>query len=173
MYRPRGFAVDTQGNIYVADTGGVRMLKVSAANGARLAQVGGPDQTIGAGQPTDTAVTPDGTVFLIEATNGFLWKIDADSGSVFANSQASLPASTIDGPHLAWGPDDLLYVTDPEGFRVIVYDVNLNPVGQFGTQGDGPVQFRKPVGLAVGEDGRVYVADSPACRVQAFGPIER
>jgi sugar lactone lactonase YvrE len=108
---------------------------------------------------------------MIEAQNGIIWRV-SPSGET-ARGRVTMPASTLDGPHLAWGPDGLLYVTDPEAFRVAIYDADLKAVGQFGAQGDGPAQFRKPVGLAVGPDGKVYVVDSPTCRVQAFSAIKR
>jgi DNA-binding beta-propeller fold protein YncE len=170
MYRPRGMTVDAVGNVYVADTGGVRGLKISPA-GELLSQIGGAQQAIGQGQPTDVAVAPNGDLYMIEAQNGIIWRV-SPSGEA-ARGRVTVPASTLDGPHLAWGPDGLLYVTDPEAFRVAIYDADLKAVGQFGAQGDGPAQFRKPVGLAVGPDGKVYVVDSPTCRVQAFSAIKR
>ncbi len=170
MYRPRGMAVDADGNVYVADTGGVRALQLSPT-GDVLNQTGGPQQTIGQGQPTDVAMSPNGDLYIVEAQNGLIWRV-SPSGSAM-RWQGTTPASTLDGPHLAWGPDNLLYVTDPEAFRVVLYDANGKAIGQFGTQGDGPVQFRKPVGLTVGPDGKIYVADSSACRVQAFSAVTR
>jgi hypothetical protein len=60
-----------------------------------------------------------------------------------------------------------LVVTDPEGRRLLVFDVDGHPVGQFGAE-SGMV---KPVGVAVVQDGEsdlVVVADSAACQVLAF-----
>ncbi|HEY65035.1 MAG TPA: hypothetical protein G4O02_10740 [Caldilineae bacterium] len=169
MYRPRGLGIDSKGNLYVADTGGVRLLRLSP-EGVVLQQWGGRGAEIGAGQPVDAAVGPDGAAYLVEAETGLLWRLAPD-GDV-RSWTAIKRASTLDGPHLAIGPSGLIYVTDPELWRVMVYDPGGVPVAQFGESGMGPGQFLKPVGLAVGPDGRIYVADSQACRVQAFAALE-
>jgi DNA-binding beta-propeller fold protein YncE len=169
FYRPRGLGVDAQDNFYVADTGGVRLLKLSS-EGLRLLQVGGPEEEIGPGQPTDVAVSPAGDIYLVEAMNGLLWWLDA-SGAVLGRWAVG-QANTLDSPHLAVGPASQVYVTDPEGGRVLVFTADGRPLSQFGSLGDGPGQFRKPVGIAVGPDGRVVVSDSHACRVAAFGPLK-
>ncbi|NOZ26559.1 MAG: hypothetical protein GXP39_00715 [Chloroflexi bacterium] len=169
MYRPRGLGIDATGDLYVADTGGLRLLRLSR-DGALLQQWGGRGAEIGAGQPVDAAVGPDGTIYLVEAETGLLWRLSPDGSST--SWTAIMPASTIDGPHVAVGPDGLIYVTDPELWRVVVYEPGGRPVAQFGEYGIEPGQFLKPVGLAVGSDGRIYVSDSQACRVQAFAPLE-
>jgi DNA-binding beta-propeller fold protein YncE len=165
FYRPRGVGIDMLGNLYVADTGGVRLLKLSA-DGKQLMQVGGADQEIGPGQPTDAAVAPTGTIYVTEAMNGIAWRLDKD-GEVLGRWQA-VQANTLDSPHVAVGPAGRVYITDPEGGRVLVFAADGKPVGRFGSLGDGPGQFRKPVGIDVGQDGTIYVSDSHACRVVAL-----
>jgi len=169
FYRPRGLGTDTQDNLYIADTGGVRLLKLSP-DGVRLMQVGGPEERIGPGQPTDVAISPAGEIYLVEAMSGTLWWLDA-AGTVLGRWQVA-QANTLDCPHVTVGPQGWVYVTDPEGGRVLVFAADGQPLGQFGSLGDGSGQFRKPVGIAVGEDGKVYVSDSHGCRVLAFGPPE-
>jgi streptogramin lyase/4-amino-4-deoxy-L-arabinose transferase-like glycosyltransferase len=164
-YRPRGLGVDRAGNLYVADTGGLRLLRLSP-EGKVLQQWGGRGEAIGAGQPVDVAVTPDGTIYLTEAEKGLIWRLLPD-GRV-ASWVAVERANTVDGPHVAVGLDGRVYVTDPERWRVMVYEPSGEPVAQFGQHGSGPGQFQKPVGLAVDSKGRIYVVDSVSCRVQAF-----
>lgn len=166
FYRPRGLWVDGQGDLWVADTGGIRILHLDAA-GQRLAQIGGKDEPpVGQGQPTDVAVGPGGDIWVVEATNGILWHLAADAAIV--KSLALTPAGTLDGPHLATGGDGRLYATDPEGFRVIILAPDGTPVGQFGVEGNEPGQFRKLLGIAVSPSNQVLVVDAPACKVTAF-----
>lgn len=167
-YRPRGLGVDTAGDLYVADTGGLRLLHLSPA-GEVLQQWGGRGAAIGAGQPVDVAVGPNGTIYLTEAERGLIWRLSPDGRA--ASWVAVAKANTVDGPHVAVGPDGRVYVTDPERWRVMVYEPDGRPVAQIGQQGSGPGQFQKPVGVAVDAAGRIYVVDSASCRVQAFAPI--
>ncbi|NUQ38623.1 MAG: glycosyltransferase family 39 protein [Caldilineales bacterium] len=164
-YRPRGLGVAANGDYFIADTGGVRVLHVGP-EGALIAQFGGPDQPLGPGQPTDAAAGPNGLVYVTEPIAGALWRIDLASGA-----QERVPgpeANTIESPHLAVGGDGRVYLTDPEGARVLVYSPALQPLAQIGERGVAPGQFGRPVGIAIAPDGSVIVADPDLCRVTAF-----
>ena len=61
---------------------------------------------------------------------------------------------------VAFMPDGRILVADGLiNNRVIVYDNNMNYLGEFGSQGDGPGQFNTIHSLAVGAEGRVFVTD--------------
>jgi DNA-binding beta-propeller fold protein YncE len=63
-----------------------------------------------------------------------------------------------------------LYIADTGNKRIAIFDAEGNFVSQFGTTGLEPGQFDEPVGLAVDQDGRVYVADTWNLRMQAMAP---
>jgi DNA-binding beta-propeller fold protein YncE len=87
---------------------------------------------------------------------------------------------------LAVGPDGHLYVVDSDNHRIQVFDSSGMLLRAWGTQcnlatglgcldpdSSGPLdysegQFQEPWGIAVGDDGRVYVADTWNHRVQVF-----
>jgi len=87
---------------------------------------------------------------------------------------------------VAIGPDGNVYVVDSDNHRVQVFDASGFPLRQWGSNcnlatgsgcidpdGDGPLaygdgQFQEPWGIAVGADGRVYVADTWNHRIQVF-----
>jgi uncharacterized protein (TIGR03663 family) len=87
---------------------------------------------------------------------------------------------------VAVGPGGEVYVVDSDNHRVQVFDAGGVLLRQWGSQcnlateqgcadldGDGPMvygdgQFQEPWGIAVAEDGRVYVADTWNHRVQVF-----
>jgi DNA-binding beta-propeller fold protein YncE/4-amino-4-deoxy-L-arabinose transferase-like glycosyltransferase len=48
--------------------------------------------------------------------------------------------------------------------------LELTPLDSWGQAGDGPGQFREPRDVAVGADGRLYVADTGNRRLQVFSP---
>jgi DNA-binding beta-propeller fold protein YncE len=82
--------------------------------------------------------------------------------------------------NVAIGPDGSIYVADSGNNRIQVF----SPQGQFvrqwgstcklfektplGCQGDGRGQFNEPWGIAVGQDGSVYVSDTWNHRIQKF-----
>jgi sugar lactone lactonase YvrE len=84
--------------------------------------------------------------------------------------------------NLAIGPDGNLYVTDA-GQHVTVVSPGGNVLTRWGGRGSGPGQFTfvthtagvrgVTAPVAVGTDGRVYVADSGNERVEVFSPTGR
>ena len=94
--------------------------------------------------------------------------------SCLAATQQRFPgpeANTIESPHLAIAGNGRVYLTDPEGGRVLVYTGAMQPLAQFGGRGAAPGQFGRPVGIAVAPDGSVVVADPDLCRVTAFSAL--
>lgn len=161
-YRPRGFDLLPDGTFYVADTGGVRVVLI-APDGTQVRQIGGPQGPVGPGQPTDVAVAPDGSLFVVEAMAGIVWHLDTNGQALAAWTIPT--ANTVDAPHLDVLPDGRVVVTNPAGPSVQVYGEDGTPVGEWG---DAEV-FRLPVGIAVAPDGSfLVVSDSAACRVIAF-----
>ena len=87
---------------------------------------------------------------------------------------------------VAVGPEGNIYVVDSDNHRVQVFDAGGAFLREWGSQcnlaveqsctdldGVGPMsygdgQFQEPWGIAVGDDGRVYVADTWNHRVQVF-----
>ncbi len=68
----------------------------------------------------------------------------------------------------AWTTDGRLLVTGDH--HVAVFDANLAEVASWGRRGTAPGQFRRPTGVAVAPDGKVYVADTGNHRVQILAP---
>jgi uncharacterized protein (TIGR03663 family) len=90
---------------------------------------------------------------------------------------------------VAAGPEGNVYVVDSDNHRVQVFDADGNFLREWGSNcnlstslgctdpdGDGPLaygdgQFQEPWGIAVAEDGRVYVADTWNHRIQVFDQV--
>jgi uncharacterized protein (TIGR03663 family) len=87
---------------------------------------------------------------------------------------------------IAAAPDGSLFVVDSDNHRIQVFDTNGAFLRQWGSHcnlaedlgctdpdGDGPLQygdgqFQEPWGIALDQDGRVYVADTWNHRIQVF-----
>jgi len=77
--------------------------------------------------------------------------------------------SVVNKPYLAVS-DGRVYVTDPEGYRVIVYDLEGAVQDVWGQYGTDLASMNLPTGIAIDPMGRVLVADSDNHRVLVFGP---
>ena len=170
---PIGLAVDTKGNIYVADTYNDRVRKitpdgvVTTVAGAGLGYADGPAGNALFDTPCAIVVSPDGTLIVADTGNHRLRKI--------ANGQVStLPVSFLEEVNpadlrkpvgLALTHDGFLYVTEPDRARV----VQIAPDGRArviagGTpadrEGSDHTRFSQTTGVAIDRRGDLYLADS-------------
>jgi|SRR5208282_464752 len=184
---PLGIAVDSAGNMYVADRANYRVQKIDQNTGS-ITQWGGSygsgaDQFGGAG-PGGIAVDPSGKyVYVTDPSNNRVKKY-SNSGQLLsalgcpnALNQACNPGS---GPGQLNNPIGVtvdssgnVYVADSGNNRIQKFDSAENPLTQWGSYGSGPGQFNYPEGVAVDSSGNVYVNDLQNNRVQKFKPITR
>jgi len=165
FYRPRGFDVDVLGNLFVADTGGGRVVVLSA-EGEVIATSGGPDTLLGRGQPVDAALI-NGQLWAVTAEDGRLWRLQESEISRNGGITAVQPTNTFDAPHFAALPDRRFFLTDPMRSRVLLYAQNGQPLRQLAL----PERLQTPVGVAAAViEGRTLLAvtDSAACRVSLW-----
>jgi DNA-binding beta-propeller fold protein YncE len=130
----------------------------------------GPDDTlycIDDHDHTVRAFTPDGRLLLTLGTSGR----PSDTGATsidyrtirFAGPPFHYPTN------LALGPSGDLYVADGYGnARVHRFSPAGRLLQSWGEPGAGPGQFHLPHGIAVDQDGTVYVADRENSRLQLF-----
>jgi len=165
LYHPRGLDVSPDGDFFIADTGGGRIVQASE-EGALIRTFGGPDAQPGSGQPTDAAASADGSLYVPEPAAGLLWRVQMGSGEMRATPGPK--SNTVESPHIAVMPDGRVFLTDPENGQVLVFDGDLYPLVQFGSKGTAPGQFSRTLGVAV-TPGAVIITDPDLCRVTAFG----
>ena len=171
LYHPRGMAIDGDGNLYVADTGGCRIVKFSP-DGAVLARFGSKGS--GRGQflePTDVVVEsrrPD-------VRGRHRQQADRAAGrGRRLPGRMGLPAGSAlqRAVHLALASGGRLLATDPEGGKLVTFDSGGRQLQETGRKGSADGEFRLPVGLVVDREGRVYVADTGNGRVQVLAPAD-
>jgi sugar lactone lactonase YvrE len=146
VVNPTSMAVDAAGRLYVS----------SRLEGAvyRLLE-DGSIQTFATdlGVACGLAFASDGALFVGDRS-GTIFRVDGDGRTT---SFATLPGS-VAAFHLAFGPDDVLYVTAP---TLSPYDVvyRIDPDGRVAPM---PHRFGRPQGIAVDASGALYVVEALA-----------
>ena len=164
---PSGIAVDSKGNVLVADTGNGRVEKFSPTSTfiSTIGMKGAGNGQLGA--PNGIAVDRNGNVYIADAGNHRVQKLAPNGGFI---AEWKGPEPGFYGPRrIAIGPDDSIYVVDQGHTRI----VKFNPEGQvltaWGTKGNGDAQFDDPTSVAVDPTtNKVYVADPRNKRIQVF-----
>lgn len=117
---------------------------------------------------------PENRIWLVNETFHQIYVIANDGSEVLA-TYGEKGVSGNDGTHfgrpqdLAFLPDGRILIADGlDNHRVMVMDNDMNYLGEFGGQGDGPGQFNTIHAVAVGPDGLVFVLDRSGGRVNVF-----
>jgi uncharacterized protein (TIGR03437 family) len=195
---PYGVAVDTAGNLYIAD--GNRISKVSngiittvAGNGTEgYSGDNGPATSAELNNPTGVAVDSAGNLYIADSFNQRIRKVSNGVITTVAGSGSTAPFSGgysgDNGPatsaqlYLPYGiavdAAGSLYIADSQNFRVReVSNGVITTVAGNGTSGyggdNGPAasaQLAYPQGVAVDSAGDVYVADTVNDRIRVLIP---
>lgn len=158
---PSGLAVGKDDVLYVADAGNHRV-QIFTMSG----QLRGSFGTCGSGPsqflfPSALAAGPDGEVYVADA-GGRLQEFSSDGKFRGAREGLRPPVRGIAATR------DRIYVTESELHRVRILLRKGGEGGSFGGPGFQPGRFISPAGIAIDEDGTVYVADSGNHRIQKF-----
>ena len=79
--------------------------------------------------------------------------------------QFNVPRSVATSP-----TNDKVYVCDTYNHRIQVLNSDFTFSSTFGSKGNNPGQFTRPVDIAVVKDGKIFVADFENNRIQVFNP---
>jgi DNA-binding beta-propeller fold protein YncE len=74
----------------------------------------------------------------------------------------------VNKPYLRVSPAGQVYVGDPEGYRILVFDAGGEYLMSFGQYGFDLASFALPLGMAFDAQGNLYVVDSDNSRVLKF-----
>ncbi|HZE69335.1 MAG TPA: NHL repeat-containing protein [Pyrinomonadaceae bacterium] len=164
---PHGLAVDTAGNIFVADTNNWRIEKFSP-NGTYITSIGTKGTGYGQlAEPNGIAIDRAGNIYVAEVSNHSVRKLAPDGMSI---ADWKGPDSGFYGPRrIAIGPDDSIYVVDQGRTRIVKLSPDGRVLATWGSSGSGDGQFSDHTSVAVDPNtNTVYVADPINRRIQVF-----
>ncbi len=119
------------------------------------------------GQPIALTLSPWGTLLVSDTHYHRILEYDLDGGEL-RRFGTGVGLELVRG--IASG-DDIIYVADYGAEdRIHRFDRAGRHLGSFGRRGDGPGEFLRPEGLALGADGHVFVADCGHHRILRFSP---
>ncbi|HCK67317.1 MAG TPA: hypothetical protein DHW49_13740 [Anaerolineae bacterium] len=176
FYGPRGLAVDAEGRVYVTDTGNKRIV-VFDANGNFITQFGGAGFDPGLfDEPVGIAIDKNGTVYVNDTWNQRIQTfvpVENENALVFLPEKqwdvfGWFGQSLDNKPFIAVNDDLHVFVTDPEGYRVMEFDQNGEVVRVWGDFGDSYASFGLASGIAVDNQGHVWVTDGSFNRIMRF-----
>lgn len=163
----QGIAVDSGGNVYVADSfSNYRIQKFDSA-GTYLTQWASP-------YPLGVAVDSGGNVYVADWVDHNIKKYGSSGalitqwGTFGAVYDGTGGGQFQDPDAIAIDSSDNVYVTDWGNSRVQKFTSTGTYLTQWGLGGSGNAQFNGPAGIAIDSGGNVYVADSGNQRIQKF-----
>jgi uncharacterized protein (TIGR03437 family) len=195
---PSGVAVDTAGNLYIADTGNGRIRKVNPAgiittvagkgNGSVLGD-GGPATNAQLANPSDVVVDSAGNIYIADVGNSRVRKVNtagiittvAHGSFGSCPAGAGVPAADADigfGAGLAVDAAGNLYIADHSSDCVHKLDtsgiVTTVAGGGIHIPGDGGPATSAGLGnlgdVDVDSSGNLYIADTTESRIRKVSP---
>jgi DNA-binding beta-propeller fold protein YncE len=166
--------VDPDGRVYVADTGNKRIV-IFDADGNYLSEFGTTGFDPGQfDEPVGVAVDDDGTVYVTDTWNQRIQTFTpSEDGTVFVPAlqwdvNAWFGQSLDNKPFIAVDANGNVFITDPEGFRIIQFTSDGQFVRTWGDYGVNADEIGLAAGVTVDALGNVWVTDAGNNRILKY-----
>ncbi len=157
---PQGVTADLSGNLYVADTGGNRIIKVApdGTTATFAISIGGAPVTLSG--PRQMAMDTAGNLYVTDTGNNRVLKTDAAGTGTLLSIGSGLSPASLSGPQAV--------AVDSQG-NVFICDTGNNRIVEIPAAGSPSVvstsALSSPQGIATDVFGNLYVVDSGHNRV--------
>ena len=183
LWFPAGLALDSAGNLFVADYGNSTVRKI-AASGGNITTVagtgvwgssgdGGAASRATVGAPSAVAVDTAGNLYIADSANNSIRKVTTDGNIRTILTGYSIQSMSVDAAgnlYFVDGATPVVWKLLPTGSLLII-----GGTGQAGSGGDGGVatnaRFSNPAGVASDAAGNVYVADTDNSVIRLLKPV--
>ena len=200
LYNPTGVAVDSVGNIYIADSYNNRVRKVDTSGYISTVAGTGPQGYNGDGilatsaelhQPNGVAVDSAGNIYIADFSNQRIRKVNASTGYIstvagdgtaaFNGDNSAANLAELNYPNgVAVDSAGNIYIADTINYRIRKVDASTGDISTvagkgapYGYSGDGgaaiSAQLYNPEGVVVDSAGNIYIADSGNMRIRKVG----
>jgi uncharacterized protein (TIGR03437 family) len=183
---PTGIALDSSGNLYIADSTNnvIRMVSTggnittfAGNHTAGFTGDGGVAVDAELSNPTAVAVDSSGNVFICDAGNNVIRKVSsANIFTVVGGAATQLQLNQPDG--IVFDAKGAMYIADTGNRRIVKYFPGFIAViagnGNLGDSGDGgpavDAALGDPMGLAVDAAGNLFIADTFNSKIRKVTP---
>ncbi|HWC49103.1 MAG TPA: NHL repeat-containing protein [Solirubrobacterales bacterium] len=164
---PRGIAVTSGGNLWVADSGNNRLEKFSPS-GSLLNNISGEGTEPGKlKEPAAITVAPDGSIWVADTGNNRIQQWNPNLTFVRAIGKEGSGGGEFKTPYAIFAdPSGNIWVADQKNNRIEEFGEGGRYLGEFGANGSG--KFGSPSGIAVDSSGSIWVADTGHLKVQKW-----
>ena len=155
LAKPRGVAIDSQGNLYIADTGNNRIVKLDQSGNASAVSTG----LFSLSRPAGVALDLNGDLYIADAGNNRVLEIAAAGGQAFVINTTGFSLSNPSSVSI--DKSNTLYIADTGNNRI----VKLDQSGNAYAVSTGLFSLSRPAGLALDSNDDLYISDAGNNRV--------
>lgn len=161
LNKPRGLALDSQNNLYIADTGNNRIVEINSSSQASVVNLG-LYRLLG---PSGIAVDANSDIYIADTGNNRILEIPAIGGQVSVVNTENYPLSNPSS--VAIDQNNTLYITDTDNNRIVAVPSSGSPSALFSNQ------LRGPFSMTLDGNGNAYIAhyysDAPSSQGNSNG----
>jgi sugar lactone lactonase YvrE len=166
FWGPRDVKVDEQGRVYVTDTGNKRVV-IFESDGRYINQFGSTGVQPGQyDEPVGISISQDGEIFIADTWNQRVQVVKPDPDRQFFLPESQWEVygwfgqSLENKPYLTWTRMDHVFVTDPEGYRILEFDTDGKFIRGFSDWAGLQDISSLPAGIVEDGEGRIWISDA-------------
>ena len=148
LAKPRGVAIDSQGNLYIADTGNNRIVKLDQSGNASAVSTG----LFSLSRPAGVALDLNNDLYISDAGNNRVLEIAAAGGQAFVVGTTGFSLSNPSSVSI--DKNNTLYIADTGNNRIVTVPASGSPSLLFDSQ------IQSPLSVTIDGNGNGFISQS-------------
>lgn len=157
-------------SVYVLDAGLNKIIKFDASkNAVKTIDLIDSEQNNIEFASSFTFNSSDNRFYIFDQTSSTIWTFESNGNfiSTFGSFGGDIDQITRGG-EIVSNQDNFIYISDRYQSRVVIYDTDGNFAGNLPSSADAGESLYLPTGMAIDENGMLYVASTESARVQMY-----